>query len=139
MFAQRLKDLRKSRPGLTQAKLAEILDVSQQAVGLWERGKNMPSHELVFKIASFFNVSVDYLLGRTDQPQGTGFQKGLLGDINGESLGGWQNMSLDDDDDSMDTESQKLLADYRQLDEKARETIKSMIEISLRKKANSDD
>ena len=64
MFAQRLKDLRKSRPGLTQAKLAEILDVSQQAVGLWERGKNMPSHELVFKIASFFNVTTDYLLGR---------------------------------------------------------------------------
>ena len=70
MFAQRLKDLRKSRPGLTQAKLAEILDVSQQAVGLWERGKNMPSHELVFKIASFFNVTTDYLLGKSDNPHG---------------------------------------------------------------------
>ena len=68
MFAQRLKDLRKARPSLTQAKLAEILDVSQQAVGLWERGKNMPSHELVFKIASFFNVTTDYLLGKSDTP-----------------------------------------------------------------------
>lgn len=73
MFAQRLKDLRKSRPGLTQAKLAEILDVSQQAVGLWERGKNMPSHELVFKIASFFNVTTDYLLGKSDNPHGIPF------------------------------------------------------------------
>ena len=85
MFAQRLKDLRKAHPELTQAKLAEILDVSQQAVGLLERGKNMPSHELVFKIASFFNVTTDYLLGKSDQPQGTDFQKELLGDINSES------------------------------------------------------
>jgi transcriptional regulator with XRE-family HTH domain len=73
MFAQRLKDLRKSRPGLTQAKLAEILDVSQQAVGLWERSKNMPSHELVFKIASYFNVTTDYLLGKSDNPHGESF------------------------------------------------------------------
>jgi repressor LexA len=73
MFAQRLKDLRKAHPELTQAKLAEILDVSQQAVGLWERGKNMPSHELVFKIASFFNVTTDYLLGKSDNPHGESF------------------------------------------------------------------
>lgn len=61
------------------------MNVSQQAVSLWERGKNMPSHELVAKLASFFNFSVDYLLGRTDEPGGTGFQKGPLGDINSES------------------------------------------------------
>ncbi|WP_295159308.1 helix-turn-helix transcriptional regulator [Selenomonas sp. AE3005] len=85
MFSYRLKELRNKKNGLTQAKLAEVMNVSQQAVGLWERGKNMPSHELVAKLASFFNVSVDYLLGRTDEPQGTGFQKGLLGDINGDS------------------------------------------------------
>lgn len=85
MFSYRLKELRNKKSGLTQAKLAEVMNVSQQAVGLWERGKNMPSHELVAKLANFFNVSVDYLLGRTDEPQGTGFQKGLLGDINGDS------------------------------------------------------
>jgi transcriptional regulator with XRE-family HTH domain len=71
MFAQRLRDLRKGRQALTQAKLAEILDVSQQAVGLWERGKNMPSHELVSKIASFFDVTTDYLLGISDDPHGS--------------------------------------------------------------------
>jgi transcriptional regulator with XRE-family HTH domain len=73
MFAQRLRDLRKSRQALTQAKLAEILDVSQQAVGLWERGKNMPTHELVSKIASFFDVTTDYLLGLSDDPHGSTF------------------------------------------------------------------
>ena len=75
MFSYRLKELRNRKSGLTQAKLAEVMNVSQQAVGLWERGKNMPSHELVAKLASFFNVSVDYLLGRTDEPGGTGFTR----------------------------------------------------------------
>ncbi len=138
MLSENIKKARNDRH-LSQRALADIIGVSQQTVGSWEVGRTSPDNEMLKKLASFFNVSVDYLLGRTDQPQGTGFQKGLLGDINGESPGGWQNMSLDDDDDSLDTESQKLLADYRQLDEKARETIKSMIEISLRKKANSDD
>lgn len=69
MFAKRLKELRTSRTGLTQAKLAEQLGVSQQAVGLWERGKNMPTHELVVQIAKMFDVPTDYLVG------------GLLGDI----------------------------------------------------------
>lgn len=69
MFADKLKQLRSSRVGLTQAKLAEQLGVSQQAVGLWERGKNMPSHELVVQIAKLFGVPTDYLVG------------GLLGDI----------------------------------------------------------
>ena len=138
MLAQNIKKARNDRH-LSQRALADIIGVSQQTVGSWEVGRTSPDNEMLKKLAAFFKVSVDYLLGRTDEPQGTGFQKGLLGNINSDSHGGWQNMSLDDDDDSMDTESQKLLADYRQLDEKARETIKSMIEISLRKKANSDD
>lgn len=70
MFAIRLKELRTKKNSLTQAKLAEIMNVSQQAVGLWERGKNMPSHELVAKLAAYFNVTTDYLLGLSDQPQG---------------------------------------------------------------------
>ena len=68
MFAIRLKELRTKKNGLTQAKLAEIMNVSQQAVGLWERGRNMPSHELVTRLASYFNVTTDYLLGLSDHP-----------------------------------------------------------------------
>ncbi|WP_286821718.1 helix-turn-helix domain-containing protein [Mitsuokella sp. UBA4253] len=68
MFAQKLRYLRKNHPGLTQAKLAELFGVSQQAVGLWERGKNMPTHDIVKQIASYFCVSTDYLLDKTDNP-----------------------------------------------------------------------
>lgn len=68
MFSQKLRLLRRQSSNLTQAKLAEILGVSQQAVGLWERGKNMPSHDLIRQIALYFNVSTDYLLDNTDIP-----------------------------------------------------------------------
>lgn len=64
MFSDKLKGLRTSQQGLTQAKFAEILGVSQQAVGLWERGKNMPSKDVLIKIADFFGVTTDFLMGR---------------------------------------------------------------------------
>ena len=73
MFAKRLKELRMNSPGLTQARLAERLGVSQQAVGLWERGNNMPSHELIARLANMFNVSTDYLLDTTSSDEQDGY------------------------------------------------------------------
>lgn len=84
MFELRLKNLRTNK-GITQAELAKHLDVTQQAVGRWEKAITSPDYPTLLKLAAFFNVSVDYLLGRTDEPGGTGFQKGLLRDINGDS------------------------------------------------------
>lgn len=68
MFAERLKSLRKSSGIRSQAELAECLGVTQQAVGLWERGKNMPDYDILKKLATMFNVSTDYLLCRDDIP-----------------------------------------------------------------------
>ena len=62
MFAKRLQALRQ-RDRISQAELAEYCGVSQQAVGLWERGKTNPDYETLIRIASRFSVSVDYLLG----------------------------------------------------------------------------
>ena len=70
MFAERLKTLRKSRYGLSQAKLADELGVTQQAVGRWEKGLNMPDNSILVKLADYFSVSIDYLQGRDDSPQG---------------------------------------------------------------------
>ena len=66
MFAEKLKKLRKSKEGLSQAKLADALGVTQQAVGRWEKDLNMPDHDIMVKIADFFKVSIDYLEGRAD-------------------------------------------------------------------------
>lgn len=67
MFAERLKELR-NKDKISQADLAEYCDVSQQAVGLWERGKTTPDYETLIKIANRFAVTVDYLLGVEEKP-----------------------------------------------------------------------
>lgn len=78
MLSENIKKARNDRH-LSQRALADIIGVSQQTVGSWEVGRTSPDNEMLKKLASFFNVSVDYLLGRTDEPQGTGFQKGDRG------------------------------------------------------------
>ena len=80
----RIKELRTQRK-ITQEELGNIINVQKAAVSKYELGRAVPSTDVLTKLANYFNVSVDYLLGRTDEPQGTGFQKGLLGDINGDS------------------------------------------------------
>lgn len=69
MFSQRIKSLRKSK-GWTQEKLAEMLNVSRSTVAGWEAPSksNFPDREMLLRIADLFNVSMDYLLGRTDDP-----------------------------------------------------------------------
>jgi len=58
-----LKELR-SRENMTQSALASAIGVSLGAVGNWESNKRMPDYDTLNKIADYFNVSVDYLLGR---------------------------------------------------------------------------
>ena len=67
MVANSLKDLRKSRC-LSQRDVARMLNVTQQAIASWENGRTEPSNMALVEIADYFNVSVDYLLGRTDNP-----------------------------------------------------------------------
>ena len=67
MIAKKLKELREKK-GMSQAELANILDVAQQTVASWEREKSSPNYELLLKLADFFRVSTDYLLGKEDSP-----------------------------------------------------------------------
>lgn len=66
-FGQRLRKLRENKK-ITQKELSKILNVSESAIGMYERGEREPNFETVDKIANFFNVPTDYLLGRTDDP-----------------------------------------------------------------------
>lgn len=67
MFRIRLKKLRENK-NLSQYDLAHDLSISQSAIGNWESGKREPNFSMMQKIANYFNVSVDYLLGREDSP-----------------------------------------------------------------------
>lgn len=65
MFGEILKKLREEKD-LKQKDIAKILGVTDRAVGHYESGARRPSQDILEKLADFFNVSVDYLLGRTD-------------------------------------------------------------------------
>ena len=67
MLAERIAHLRNQR-GLTQQELAEGLNLSQRTVAAWEGGSRKPSYETLWELADFFDVTTDYLLGRTDIP-----------------------------------------------------------------------
>lgn len=62
----RLKIFRKER-GLTQTQVADAVGLGRQAYAYYEKGEREPSTETLCKLADFFGVSVDELLGRTPQ------------------------------------------------------------------------
>ena len=61
-FAERIKALRMEK-GVGQNKLAKDLSLSNASISYWETGKQIPSAEVIYKLAKYFNVSADYLLG----------------------------------------------------------------------------
>lgn len=63
MLGERIKSCRK-RMKISQIKLAEYLSVSQAAITAWEREQRKPDVDMILKMADFFDVSTDYLLGR---------------------------------------------------------------------------
>lgn len=74
MFPSRLQQLRKANK-LTQSQLANALNKNRRSnnesknsanqIGNWERGERNPSYDEIRKLADFFNVSADYLIGRS--------------------------------------------------------------------------
>lgn len=65
VFKDVIKELRKSK-SIKQSELADILNVNRTAVAKWETGKNKPSADTLEEIADYFNVSIDYLMGRQE-------------------------------------------------------------------------
>ena len=61
----RLKELRKELK-YTQKDVADFLNISQPAYGNYESGNRQPDYDTLKKLADFFNVTVDYILGRTE-------------------------------------------------------------------------
>ena len=69
LIAKRLKGLREAAK-LSQAKLSKELDVKQPLIARYETAINTPAYGVLIQYADYFDVSCDYLLGRTDNPQG---------------------------------------------------------------------
>lgn len=72
-----------SEKGITQSRLAENTSISTGNISDWKKGKSMPSAVKLDELATYFNCSVDYLLGRTDEPtevKGHSIKTGDVGD-----------------------------------------------------------
>jgi len=66
IFCLRLKDLRLCKK-LSQKKLAEILGTTNSSICDWECGRSEPCFDILTKLALFFDVTTDYLLGLEDE------------------------------------------------------------------------
>ena len=62
----RLKELRNAK-GISQLKLAMDLNMNQNTISRYETGEREPGINELIRIADYFNVSVDYLIGRSDK------------------------------------------------------------------------
>ena len=67
-FSLRLKELRENA-GYSQYTFANKFGVAQSTVGGWEAGKREPNFDIVKRLADFFSVSVDYLIGHSDDKE----------------------------------------------------------------------
>ncbi len=65
LIMARLKELRKENQ-LTQLQLGKLLNISQDTISLWEKGKSLPGVEYIVALAKLYDVTTDYLLGLKD-------------------------------------------------------------------------
>ena len=115
-FPERLKQLRKEK-GLSQNMLAKELGVSGGTVAMWETGKRKPQFEMFDKLCSFFDRSMDYILGASDDDRS-------FAQINKEAqqLGDWQ----------VEEQYEDMLRKYTLLDDYG----KDAVDAGLRKEFN---
>ena len=67
-YRQRLRELREAK-GYTQLKVAMDLNMNQNSVSRYESGQREAGYDLLIRFADYYGVSVDYILGRTDNPK----------------------------------------------------------------------
>ncbi|EJP83802.1 MULTISPECIES: helix-turn-helix domain-containing protein [Bacillus] len=77
MIGEIIKKLRKER-NITQEQLGNAIGVSKMAISYFEKGKKAPGRETLEKIADYFNITTDFLLGRSDDPELTEYESKVV-------------------------------------------------------------
>lgn len=68
IFSERLKIL-KNKQNLNMVEVAKNINISKQSVFQWEKGLTIPTSDKLLELAILLDVSIDYLVGRTDKPE----------------------------------------------------------------------
>lgn len=103
MLGGRLRDLRLAA-GKTQQDIADVLNISRSAYALYETGKRQLSYESLLTLADCYGVSLDYLFGRTEVRERL---------------------------DAFSAEERRILRQYRCLDRRGRETIRTLLDFEF--------
>ncbi|MBA4536394.1 helix-turn-helix transcriptional regulator [Bacillus aquiflavi] len=99
MLGERLKELRLERK-LTQEQLGKGINVTKVSISGYENGNRTPDTETLQKIADYFNVSTDYLLGRSDNRSRVNSDEEFKNIINDPELERWfKELPKSDEDD----------------------------------------
>lgn len=69
MLSVKLKELRVTTTELTQSEFAKKIDVARTTYAMYEQGNREPDYETLQRIADYYDVTIDYLLGRSDNPR----------------------------------------------------------------------
>ena len=109
IFGDRLKSLR-NRKGLSQSEFAKQIGVSKSSVNMYERGDREPNFETLEAIADYFNVDLDYLMGKSEIENRARFV-----------LGGSKAVP------DLTPDESDLLHKYRRLDDAAKGRIRNML------------
>lgn len=116
MFQVRLKELRE-KARYSQYTFADAFGVAQSTVGNWEAGKREPNFETVQRLSDFFNVTTDYLLGKSDNPNPQA--QGEVPLVEGLEFAFFQDyMELDDEDRSVLNDMAERMLKLKRLSEK---------------------
>lgn len=105
----RLKELRTEK-NLTQTSVANAIHTSQRNIGRWENNEVLPTADFIIRLAEFFNVSTDYLLGLEDDFGGRVAQK---------------------ETPQLTAEERKLLEDYRELSAPGKQLVQTTVKTLL--------
>jgi transcriptional regulator with XRE-family HTH domain len=119
IFTTRIKSLR-IEAGRTQAEIAERLGVLRTTYGEYERGKIMPPMDKIKVLAELYNVSVDYLIGNTNEPKENTYNKMDV------------SQSMKEIIEYLQNEQSKLTFDGELLDDDSREMLIDSLESSLK-------
>lgn len=71
MLSDKLKKLRTTSTKLTQSEFAKKIDVARTTYAMYEQGNREPDYKTLQRIADYYNVTTDFLLGRSDNPNMT--------------------------------------------------------------------
>ena len=140
MFVERLKSLRAEK-GISQSALSDYMGVTQQAIAKWETDKATPDPDSLKRLANFFCVSVDYLVGKSSVKNSAEEKLPLIlkvlseMELSEEQKKSYEKLLSMDQDEKLSNlrEAMSLFEKYKSLSSEERQAVSKVIDLFSRR------